>query len=200
MNHRGHGGHGEERRGAAVQLIFTKTPQDLIDYNNNHLASTQDGRLQRRNFILIPALVAFCFAILWLSPSGPGLSILLLTLPIGWLCVAAFAWKIYVKQQLERAIALGHSNGFFSEHTFTIGPEGFVSSGADIKIEMKWRLVKEVVAADNGIYVYTAKRYAYIVPNSAFGTDVQREQFLEQMMQYREQAAGTIEAAQAHTG
>ena len=178
-----------------MRLEYKLTPEDLIDFNINHFAYTQDGRIQRRNFILIPSLVALGFDIVWLSPSSPGISILLLTLPVGWLCVAAFAWKSYVKQQLKQAVATGHSSGFFSEHIFTIDPEGFVSSGADIKVEMKWKLVKEVVAADNGIYVYTAKRYAYIIPNSAFDSVNTRERFIEEALRYREQAAGMIEVA-----
>ena len=116
-----------------------------------------------------------------------------LLLAVVWLCVALPLWKQHVKQYMKKSIKANLEYDLFCRRAFEITPAGFISAGEDTKIEIKWKRVKEVVAAEHGVYVYISPKVAHIIPNSAFTTQAHREEFLEATMRYREQAAGLTE-------
>ncbi len=175
-----------------MQLEYELTTQDYINCNLNYLARTPSVRRSKQQFIVVPSLLFLFLAVFSGLTDSSAAAIPFLLLAAVWLGIALPLWKQHVNYYMKKFIKASREYDLFGRRTFEITPTGFISAGEDTKVEIKWKRVKEVVAGEHGVYVYISPKVAHIIPNSAFVTQTQREEFLEATMRYREQAAGLI--------
>ena len=67
--------------------------------------------------------------------------------------------------------------GFFTQHSLTISPEGFVEETSINRTEHKWDGVLKVVRQPNYLLIYIASNQAHVIPRRAFQTQTEWESF-----------------------
>lgn len=175
-----------------MQLEYNLTAEDYIRFNEYHLAHSPMVRRNKWFFFVLPPL-AGCVAGLLTPTHIMARVITLLLLFIIWPCFAFLYWPASIRHRLRKFMREGDNTTHFGKHIISISPDGLEEMSNAAKNSVKWKGVTKLVSAEHGIYLYNSAVSAYIVPNSAFTSETQREEFLETTMRYREQAAGLIE-------
>jgi hypothetical protein len=102
-----------------------------------------------------------------------------------------------METEAERKIKMlfdeGKNKGMAQVMTVAIEPEVIKSDNGLSESTSRWSLVEKIEVTDGYIFVYTSAINAIIIPNRAFETDRDREEFILLMRQYH-QAAMTISA------
>jgi hypothetical protein len=74
-------------------------------------------------------------------------------------------------------LRVARSNPFFVSHSFAITPGGLRVSSPRSRSEVQWAAFPDVKRVDDLLFVFTAKRQAFVIPRRAFESDAEFEAF-----------------------
>ena len=175
-----------------MQLEYNLNPEDYIRFNEYHFAHSPMVRRNKWFFFVLPPL-AGCVTVLLMPAHIMAKVITLLLLLIIWPCFALLYWPAAIRHRLHKFMREGDNTTHFGKHIISISPDGLEEMSDTAKNSVKWKGITKLVTAEHGLYLYNSAVSAYIVPNSAFTSEAQRQEFIETSIRYREQAAGLRE-------
>ena len=181
-------------QGERIGRIFLsdKLLEDYLKFNEYHIKHSPTHKRKKLILYVLPA-ITFIFLTLSERNYNPVFLMLSALFPVGWLCGAPLYWRYSMRQQIKSLLKEGDNSCTYDKQTLSIHPEGATNISETAEVKIKWKAVNKVVTPDSAVYVYVGAMKAFIVPNTAFASDSQRQEFLEMALRYREQAAGLVE-------
>lgn len=171
-----------------MEVQFTLTKQDLIDFNLYHLSHSPTVKRQRIG-LLLPGLLWSLFW-LWVSIDDDKTWQNILTLkPLiigGFLYIATLLllWRWSVKRQLQRLLDEGENKGLFTPQRVILSEEGIATIDELSTYTAKWQTVEKIIATDDCIYLYVNAVSAVIVPKRFFANDAAFGDFVRQAREF----------------
>lgn len=178
---------------------YELTKDDVSAFNLYHHFHSPTARRHYYRAWIIPALIwlLICIGIWHLADKtrGTPLRTFLDLLPLFSgvaLHLAIFPWwyRRKVRNIVAGMISEGQNRGLLSRHEVTISPEKVTSSNEFGQSSTAWRAVERVVLAGDYIFVYTNALAAIIVPQRAFASRDEFEQFANAASDFRARAIG----------
>ena len=174
------------------------TRDDLSAFNLYHHRHSPTARRHYRRSWLLPAFIGFliCSGIGYLANDGRGpwrtfLDLLpLFSFVPMYLLYFPWAYRRTLRKNVAGMVSEGQNRGLFSPHRVTISPEGVTSSSELEQTSTAWRAVERVVASPTHAYIYTNALAAVIVPQRAFASPAEFEEFIRTARDYYENARG----------
>ncbi len=176
-----------------MKVTYEFTPEDFTRLNQYFVRHDPDTQRRKRRSIWGVPMIYLILGLIWLAMGDAGFLIGMLIVALAWLCFYPLYWNYCTRRRVTKAITEARERGYFGTHEVTIAAEGITSVTPRVKTEIQWSGISKITPAETGILIHTASTTAILVPDSAFTAQNTREQFLEEMMRYREQAAGLTE-------
>ena len=176
-----------------MKVTYDFTPEEYTRLNQYFVKHDPDTQRKKRRSVWAVPAIYLILGLVWLAMGDVGFLIGMLIVALAWLCLYPLYWDYCTRRRLQKAVTEAREIGYFGAHEVTIAASGITAETPRAKTEIKWSGISKIMPAEPGIFIHTTSTTAILVPNSAFTAQNTREQFLEEMMRYREQAAGLTE-------
>ncbi len=176
-----------------MKVTYDFTPEDFTRLNQDYVKHDPDTQRRKRQSFWGVVLFCMLSSAGWLGFGDKVFAVISAITIVIWMCLYPKLWNYLTQCRIKKAIVEAQQTGYFGMHEASIGVEGVSTVTPRAKTEIKWSGISKVTAAEHGILLHTSSSTAILMPNSAFTPTNTREQFLEEMTRYREQAAGLTE-------
>lgn len=174
-------------------VTYDFTPEEYTRLNQYFVRHDQDTQRKKRQNNWGFPLVYLMLSVVVLGIGDKGFATGLIITGVVWGCFYPLFWDHSSRYRIKKAIAEAQKEGYFGKHEVGIEAEGVTNITPRIKSQIKWSSISKVTSGEAGIFIHTSPQTAIVIPNSAFTAQNTRDQFLEEMMRYREQAVGLTE-------
>ena len=176
-----------------MRVAYEFTPEDFLRMNQHFVRHDPDAQRKKRQNNWYFPLAYLMLGMMLLGMGDKGFATGFIIGAVVWGCFYPLFWDYSSRHRIKKAIAEAQKEGYFGKHEVVIEAEGVTNITPHIKVQIKWSSISKVTSGEAGIFIHTSSQTAIAVPNSAFTTSNTQEQFLEEMMRYREQSAGLTE-------
>ncbi len=169
-----------------MNLEYEFTEQDYIEYNLYHY---QNSPSTKRLLLIQRYGVALLFMIL--AP----LMHLISQVPFSYylisFAIASIVWIVLfpkiveqsMKKRILKMVEEGKRNYLFGRHELRITQDGI--HGKTGVSETTWHRIERAVETEKHVLVYLNSITAFVVPKSAFGSQEEKDRFLEEVSRFK---------------
>lgn len=165
------------------EFKFTLGDEDYVLFNQYHLLNSPLGKKSLMNCRLsFPAVALALILIFWIVGLDSSLilteAIVMIISSILWV---VFSKKILLKTMSRKIVKMkkGSRLPYSSEGTLTFDGESIHEVTLNTDNRTNYRLIEKIAVTEKAIYIYFSSVQAYILPLTAFSSDLEKQQFLE---------------------
>ncbi len=150
-----------------MEVRYTNTKDDLVAFNNHHLANNK--AYQRRKFInlyITPLILLLAFSILALSSDR-------VSFYIGGVVgsLASYLWSILAYKRYAKKCADVFQKEVYCEHTVIISETGVSESTENSNCYFDWSAIDRIEGNDEYIFIYNTPATAFVIPKRELGEE-----------------------------
>lgn len=156
-----------DMQGSFVDIKYTNTKEDLLAFNEHHLANSEIYQRRRViNLYVTPFVVLLAFCVLAIfsektSYYGGGL--------LG--AFASYLWAFFAYKRYARKCSEVFQKEVFCEHRVVISDAGVSESTANSRSQFTWDALEKIESNENYIFIYNTPATAFVIPKREIGND-----------------------------
>jgi hypothetical protein len=159
--------------GAALEVRFDLTVEDVIDFQVEHLRRHSAAALWMLRIVGGLLVVACVVPLVYGELSAPALAGGLLLLTFGlW-----FGSRMQIARAVHQAVASGRRITDLGSWSLRVAAGGVTFSSPNMRCEYRWPALERIVDSGAHLFLYTSSITALIVPKRAFASAEQTAAF-----------------------
>lgn len=169
-----------------MHLEYDFTEQDYIDYNIYHttFSNSMKRSLLTQRYGLAILFITLGAITYWCDQNPSIFTLIYFTFAaIIWIIVFPKIYNRILKKKIMKLVVEGKRNYLFGHHELRIDQDGIhVKTEAS---ESTWHCIERAVESDKHVLIYVNSISAIIIPMSAFASDVEKINFLNEVRKFQ---------------
>ena len=154
-------------QGSFVEIKYTNTKEDLLAFNEYHLANSHIYQRRRTiNLYVTPLLVllAFCLLAIFFEKTSYF---------VGGVmgASASYLWSFLAYKRYARKCAEVFQKDVLCEHKVVISDVGVSESTANSSCQFNWNALEKIESNEDYIFIYNTPATAFVIPKREIGED-----------------------------
>lgn len=165
-----------------MHIKFSLTLKNYVDFNLYHM---KHSKSMRRNFIIlryiIPLIFLICGFILYYLSNGDNVKVYFY-ITLGVVVYITIFSKIYVDQIKKGIIKLineGKTDDLLGEQTISLKDDYLENNTVGGCEQLRYNMIERIEANEEYVYIYINSISAFIIPNSAFSNQEEKDKFMK---------------------
>lgn len=151
-----------------MEVRYTNTKEDLIAFNEHHLANDKAFQKRRRlNLYFSPLFLLLAFSIYGYVADSVGFY-------VGGILGAfvSYLWALIAYKRYAKKCADTLQKEVFCEHKVTVSETGVSESTQNSHCHFNWDAINKVEYNDSYIFIYNTPATAFVIPKRELGEEV----------------------------
>ncbi|QCZ92189.1 YcxB family protein [Salinimonas iocasae] len=154
-------------QGSYVEIKYTNTKEDLLAFNEHHLANSQVYQRRRIiNLYVTPfvVLLVFCLLAFFTGKTSYYAGGVLGAL-------ASYLWTFVAYKRYAKKCSEVFQKEVFCEHKVVISDVGVNESTANSSSQFTWDALDKIETNEDYIFIYNTPATAFVIPKREIGKD-----------------------------
>ncbi|MDG6099746.1 YcxB family protein [Alteromonas sp. ZYF713] len=151
-----------------MEVRYTNTKEDLIAFNEHHLANNKAFQKRKRlNLYISPLFLLLAFSVYGYLSDSVGFY-------VGGIVGAfvSYLWTLIAYKRYAKKCADTLQKEVFCEHKVTVSEQGVSESTQNSSCHFNWDAIDKVEYNESYLFIYNTPATAFVIPKRELGEEV----------------------------